>query len=348
MLNSLFPSHWSTLKKLIWLKAAQGGSGGLTTLTGSIVSFIASKAKAINKIEVEIDSQSGATGANIYNDPKYGGFIQWNQLVKNGNFASTSDWGASTYGSLSANNGKLVLTITATSNRAWNVSQALATTAGHKYLYSGYLQRDMVSADSGSASTGYNFRLGDKTFHTYTLNNVGDVAHIFEVVESDGRTNINIQKSTCKPTTNAIFTIWNIMLLDLTVMFGQGNEPTADEFKALFPDDYYAYNAGTQTNVSAVTNDNYTKVSISWSSQPGSITSGKLTISEDGSVSLASGGNTYNLTSVTPIDNLLGYNNIWADVGDIAVTIPSNIITNSVDALPVANQGKADMMKLQS
>ena len=36
-----------------------------------------------------------------------------------------------------------------------------------------------------------------------------------------------------------------IMLIDLTQMFGEGNEPsTPEEFEALFPEDYYPYNEG--------------------------------------------------------------------------------------------------------
>ena len=35
------------------------------------------------------------------------------------------------------------------------------------------------------------------------------------------------------------------MAVDLTLMFGSGNEPsTVEEFEALFPEAYYPYNAG--------------------------------------------------------------------------------------------------------
>ena len=34
------------------------------------------------------------------------------------------------------------------------------------------------------------------------------------------------------------------MLFDLTRMFGAGNEPTAEEFESMFPDNYYEYNGG--------------------------------------------------------------------------------------------------------
>ena len=36
----------------------------------------------------------------------------------------------------------------------------------------------------------------------------------------------------------------NLNIVDLTKMFGAGNEPTAEEFLQMFPEDYYEYNAG--------------------------------------------------------------------------------------------------------
>jgi hypothetical protein len=42
----------------------------------------------------------------------------------------------------------------------------------------------------------------------------------------------------------------NYMVVDLTRMFGAGNEPaTVAEFEAMFPDDYYPYNAGELLSV---------------------------------------------------------------------------------------------------
>ena len=42
------------------------------------------------------------------------------------------------------------------------------------------------------------------------------------------------------------FMFKNIMVFDLTKMFGAGNEPsTPEEFEAMFPEDYYPYNEGT-------------------------------------------------------------------------------------------------------
>lgn len=59
---------------------------------------------------------------------------------------------------------------------------------------------------------------------------------------------------------------------------------------------------------------------ISWQTEAGSITSGTLTVAGDGGVTLTSGGNTYQLASITPISTLSGENNIWTDVnGEITL-----------------------------
>ena len=43
----------------------------------------------------------------------------------------------------------------------------------------------------------------------------------------------------------------NMMIVDLTKMFGAGNEPsTVEEFEAMFPEDYYPYNEGTLLSMS--------------------------------------------------------------------------------------------------
>ena len=39
--------------------------------------------------------------------------------------------------------------------------------------------------------------------------------------------------------------IWKPLVFDLTLMFGAGNEPTIEQFDALFTADFYPYNAGT-------------------------------------------------------------------------------------------------------
>lgn len=50
----------------------------------------------------------------------------------------------------------------------------------------------------------------------------------------------------CTNSWTSVDSATNIMLIDLTLLYGTGNEPsTVAEFEAMFPADYYAYNAGT-------------------------------------------------------------------------------------------------------
>lgn len=61
---------------------------------------------------------------------------------------------------------------------------------------------------------------------------------------------------------------------------------------------------------------------ISWQTEAGTITDGTLTIDYDGSVTLETGGQTYTLTSISPIETFIGDNNIWSDAGPVSVTYP--------------------------
>lgn len=40
------------------------------------------------------------------------------------------------------------------------------------------------------------------------------------------------------------YRVGNIKAIDLTVMFGVGNEPTAEQFERMFPAEFYPYNPG--------------------------------------------------------------------------------------------------------
>lgn len=45
------------------------------------------------------------------------------------------------------------------------------------------------------------------------------------------------------------YRVGNIKVVDLTLLFGSGNEPTVEEFERMFPKDYYPYNAGELLSV---------------------------------------------------------------------------------------------------
>ena len=75
------------------------------------------------------------------------------------------------------------------------------------------------------------------------------------------------------------FMFKNIMVFDLTKMFGAGNEPsTPEEFEALFPKDYYPYNEGTLMSTSVnevdIENANLIKPSTNFIDKSGYVSKG--------------------------------------------------------------------------
>ena len=45
------------------------------------------------------------------------------------------------------------------------------------------------------------------------------------------------------------YTKGNNVKVNLTKMFGEGNEPTPEEFESMFPKPYYTYEEGTCVNI---------------------------------------------------------------------------------------------------
>ena len=188
---------------------------------------------------------SGWNSVGVVDDPVYGGFINWNQ------YAGNTMRPAQTKNSVQYtpnNDGTFTLNGTADSDDYWYVTPydgAGQIVAGHKYIF--------WDANKNGSATTFGLSLGGTIIRAY-----GDTRAI---VTASSSTNV---LSYCYKSgaviNNAII---KPVLVDLTLLFGAGNEPTTvDEFKALFPNDYYAYNAGTKTNVSAVNNGTYESYSV--------------------------------------------------------------------------------------
>lgn len=177
--------------------------------------------------QFEVDSEPAyqktiPTGAQMASVKQIGGkAIVWNQLIDSNWFInSTSKEG------VSFNNDNGLVTITENGERT-SVSYSSAmknnpsVTKGHKYYISGFYD--------------------DK----HLLSNGNGFSSIVECLDS-GTTDlrISIKINDVLPITLPI------QLFDLTKMFGAGNEPsTVEEFEAMFPKDYYPFNAGKLLNM---------------------------------------------------------------------------------------------------
>lgn len=94
---------------------------------------------------------------------------------------------------------------------------------------------------------GVNIQGGFNTSLYYTQNSTG-LTTFEQIITITGATNYNIVFFADASAT--IITIASPQIIDLTAMFGTGNEPTTvEEFRALYSDSYYPYNAGELRNL---------------------------------------------------------------------------------------------------
>ena len=168
-------------------------------------------------------------GASVGVRALLGNTVIWNQLNNNYELPITKNGVTATKN----NDGSVTVNGTATANSTF-ILQLIAVKDGHKYLLKGgfpnggsntyYYGLSGIAVDYGSggiwtSSTNANYYARLDVYAGQTLNNVKIWPQVFE----------------------------------LTEMFGAGNEPsTVAEFETLFPDNYYAYDAGSLLNVKMV------------------------------------------------------------------------------------------------
>lgn len=162
-----------------------------------------------------------------------GNSIAFNQLVNNGNFAVSSGWSTVSSASLTiSNNIANITTVNAwsglTSSTGWSL------VSGHKYLFSASykIQTNNYEVNVYSGNL-FDFStipcVADNQWHT--------IQQIIACTQSGQSTRPSFDNRTA----SGSYSVKNIMLIDLTQMFGAGKEPTVNEFKSLFPLSYYSY-----------------------------------------------------------------------------------------------------------
>ena len=173
-----------------------------------------------------------------------GNTVVWNQLVQNGNFENISNWGVGNC-SISASDNELTMVGGETSETPY-IQQTITATANsnhHKLLYAA----DVYLQESGNVSlwsNQNNVRVENATSSTWV-----HVAGITSNNQQDTRFRVYVNYGGSN--SNKVTKIKNVMVFDLTLMFGAGNEPaTVAEFEAMYPLPYYPYSAPTLKPVS--------------------------------------------------------------------------------------------------
>lgn len=208
--------------------------------------------------------------------------LVWNQLVQNGNFANTSGWGA-TRGTISVSNNVLTFTIDEVGtyknhNRVQRTGINLPL--NHKFLCCGeFLTTNgepVIVSPASDAYAGSYINTVAGVWIKYAQIITKTVEHIGVGVAVDCRNS----------SVGDTWSVRNVMIIDITKMYGAGNEPaTVEEFKAMFPLDYYAYNPGEliSLNATGLKTNGFNQWDEEW---------------EEGSINLNTGGKTSSSTKI--------------------------------------------------
>lgn len=173
--------------------------------------------------EGEAASRTAPSGAKYVSVDRLGGkSIVWNQQVDTSTALLITRAGVT----LSRKeNGKLFLSGTATGGVAWCNVGSVNLVVGHKYLSKRVAENVSVridAAETGNPAIIFSGNLEVKTL-TEPANNI-----VYTPVREGESVNAEIDP----------------FIIDLTQMFGSGNEPTAEQFTAMFPAESYPYNPG--------------------------------------------------------------------------------------------------------
>ena len=188
-----------------------------------------------------------------------GNTIVWNQLaqVKGNHYENEITFTSNGDGSYSI---QTALDSLATIDTAFEVAK-INNCAGHKIYVSG----------APATATGANYYLRSEDGHKDTGSGV-----IFTSSTDSNRIFIHITKGTAINSTVE----FKPQVFDLTRMFGPGNEPaTAEGFHKLFPEEYYAYNAGEMRSFTAeaIETTGFNQWNEEWRNGYYSTTSGNFT-----------------------------------------------------------------------
>lgn len=171
----------------------------------------------------EAASRTAPSGAKYVSVDKVGGkSVVWNQQVDTSNALLTTRAGVT----LSRKeNGKLFLSGTATGGDAWCIAGSANLVIGHKYISKRAAENVAVRIDNTETGRpAINF-IGNIEVQTLT-EPAGNI--VYTPVREGEYVNSEIDP----------------FIIDLTLMFGAGNEPTAEQFNRMFPAESYPYNAG--------------------------------------------------------------------------------------------------------
>lgn len=208
--------------------------------------------------KVPYNFRQSFNGARL-EDEIVGGTVAWNQLVKNGNFESTTNWTAFR-STLTVNNNIGTLTLGTAPVGSAQINQQVNIPSNHKLLLCGELNSSV--AGNISIRT-FKSSSGGETSDPITVNAQANTWTKYNVIRALNTDITKVFVIYAVASENSTLQLKNIQIIDLTQMFGSTiadyiyslEQATASAgvayFRNLFPKSYYAYNSGALMSVNA-------------------------------------------------------------------------------------------------
>ena len=220
-------------------------TGSYETLTAGSADALIADTGVTDKVPYSFRATGGGVkvGTRAY-DKIVGGTVCWNQMIANGNFASTDGWSISSGGTSMAASGN-ALTFSGAEAGTMNISlwHNADFAAGHKIA----AFADVKCSAATRIQMRYPALLDNQTYSiaadTWT--------RCAFTATPDGTALMTQIRFQFDGVVGATYQVRNVMCFDLTLMFGPAVATGLDAaaVRALFPEDYYAYNAGEMMSV---------------------------------------------------------------------------------------------------
>ena len=232
-------------------------SGGTLTgaLTGTSATFTSGSITDLavsSKLAIPTSAPSGPDSGKIYLyasslgeyavEPWYG----FNQLVENGDFASTSGWSMPYSGpTITVANNILTLTCGTSNNYRPQVYHLISVAANHKIYYTYTIK--ITTSSPASQRNAFLYSSSGSQYIPTTYSSDSEfadwkkVSAIITTTRAYTRIYIGRMAGSSAPLNQGdTVQIKNVMIIDLTEMFGD-NIPTVEQFEAMYPQEYYDY-----------------------------------------------------------------------------------------------------------
>lgn len=216
--------------------------------------LLADNLESNNKIEdllpYTMRQAPSGVGKSMLLDHLTGATVAWNQLVKNGDFAGTTNW--ITYGVSYTVSGNVATIVGNTSGCNLYQNNSTHYVVGHKYLVTVTYKSDGTAKPYLSCEHGLRW----SNITTATTSTSWKTATIILDASSSYTGETLIQFGVASVVAGTYY-VKNFMMFDLTQMFGSTianflyNQGTAgvNKFRTLFPNPYYPYNVGELVGV---------------------------------------------------------------------------------------------------